>query len=290
MFQPTAIPALPRCLLLGLALLVSAAQAASLTTIRLEHRPAEEVIPVIEPMLAAGDAISGRGFTLFLRASPATLAQVREMIGALDVAARTLQVSVFQGSSRGLGRLDIDAGLRLEGGDGSVAIGSRGNGAGVAGGSVTYSTRDGSASLSGTGTRGRLADRPIHRVRVTEGMQAYIETGEQIPIFAGTRWLAPDAVAGGIEYKDVATGFYVLPRVHGEQVTLQVSPFRNALRGGGNIGTQSARTTLTGRLGEWLLIGGVSGQLGRAQSGAGSYRSTQSRNNDGIWIRADLVR
>ncbi len=127
-------------------------------------------------------------------------------------------------------------------------------------------------------------------MRVTEGSEAYIETGEQIPIFAGTRWLAPDAVAGGIEYKDVVTGFYVSPRVHGDQVTLQVSPFRHALRGGGNIETQSAHTTLTGRLGEWLLVGGVSEQLGRAQSGAGDYRSTQSRGDAGIWIRADLIR
>ena len=272
----------------GCLLLASAAQANPLATIRLENRPAEEVIPVVEPMLADGDAISGRGFTLFVRTSPATLAQVREMIAALDVAARTLQISVFQGSTRALGALGIDGRLRIAGEDGSVAIGTRRDGGNAAGGSVTYGTRGGSASVSATGTRLRLRDNPVHQVRVSEGMAGYIETGKRIPIFSGTQWIGSDTVSGGIEYQDVVTGFYVLPRVNGERVTLEISPFKNALRGG-NIETQSARTTLFGRVGEWLLVGGVSEQLERARSGSGSYTSTRSRRDEGIWIRADLV-
>lgn len=289
MKRKTVISAKLLAVALACALQVFTAQANSLATIRLENRPAEEVIPIVEPMLAAGDAISGRGFTIFVRAAPATLAQVREMIAALDVAAMTLQISVFQGSSSGLGELGIDGGARIEGGDARIGIGSQRNDAGTAGGSITYSTRGGSASLSGTSTRMRLRDSPIHQVRVTEGFDAYIETGERIPVFSGMHWIAPGTVAGGIDYQDVVTGFYVLPRVSGDEVTLEISPFKNTLRGG-NIATRSARTTLTGRLGEWLLVGGVSEQLRRAQSGAGSYTATQSRGNEAIWIRADLVR
>lgn len=274
---------------LGCLLLVAAAQASSLATIKLANRPAEEIIPVVEPMLAAGDAISGHGFTIFVRTSPATLAQIREMIAALDIAARTLQISVFQGSTRGLGQLGIEGGVRIERGDASLGIGTDRGASGAAGGSITYSTRGGSGSLAGTSTRLRVRDDPVHQVRVAEGFEAYIETGEQIPIFSGTRWIAPESVAGGIDYKNVVTGFYVLPRVSGDKVTLEISPFKNSLRGG-NIQTQSARTTLSGRLGEWLLVGGVNEQLRRAQSGTGSYRSTESRNSEGIWIRADLVR
>lgn len=289
MFRQTVNSTIPLCLLLGLALLAAVAQASSLTTVKLQNRPAEEVIPVIEPMLGAGEAVSGRGFTLFLRASPATLAQVREMIGVLDVAAKSLQISVLQGSARDLEKLGIDGGVRIERGDASVGVGSRRADGGAAGGSITYGTRGGSASLSGTSTRLRLADSPLHQVRVTEGSAAYIETGARIPIFSGSHWIAPDAVAGGIEYEDVVTGFYVLPRVHGDSVTLEVSPFRNALRGG-DIARQSASSTLSGRIGEWLFVGGVSEQRRRSQSGIGSYNSTQSRNSDGIWIRADLLR
>jgi type II secretory pathway component GspD/PulD (secretin) len=128
-------------------------------------------------------------------------------------------------------------------------------------------------------------------VRVSEGNQAYIETGEQIPYFSGAYWTAPRTTSGGIDYKDVMTGFYVLPRIQGENVMLQVSPFKNSMRNasGGSIETQSASTTITGRIGQWLLIGGSTEEVSRRQSGTGSYTSTQSRNDQSIWIKADLV-
>jgi len=277
--------------LFALVLLVSTAQADAITTIQLQHRPAEEVIPIVKPMLGADDAISGQGFKIFLRSSPQTLAQVKDMIDALDVASKTLQISVFQGNTRGLSELGIGANIQIESGDASVDIGTDGNKKGEAGGSITYSTKNGTGSINSTRTQMRLQDNPIHQIRVTEGTEAYIETGEQIPYFAGTNWIIPRGIVGGIDYKDVTTGFYVLPRVTGDNVTLQVSPFKNSQRyaSGGNIETQYANTTVTGRVGEWLLIGGVSEQIKRSQSGTASYNSTQSRNNEGIWIKADLV-
>ena len=279
-----------RYLLAMLALLFAVAQAASLTTIQLQNRPAEEVIPVIEPMLASGDVISGRGFKLFLRASPETLATVREMLDVLDRPAKVLQISVFQGSTRGLGELGLSGRLQIEGGDGSVSIGGAGNGSN--GGSITYSTDGGSASIEGSSTRQRLSDSPIHQVRVTEGNEAYIETGAQIPYFSGAGWTLPRGSTGGVQFKKAVTGFYVLPRVNGDRVTLQVSPFKNRQGNtpGGSIETQSASTTITGTLGDWLLIGGVSEELRQAERGTGSTTSTRSRSNNSIWIKADLVR
>ncbi len=275
--------------LLVLVLLVSSVQAGSITTIQLQNRPAEEIIPIVKPMLGTDDAISGQGFRIFLRSSPQTLSQVKEMIDLLDIAAKTLQISVFQGNTRGLSALDIGANIQIESDDASIDIGTDKNKKG--GGSITYSTSNGSGSINSTSTRMRLQDNPIHQIRVTEGTEAYIETGEQIPYFSGTHWITPGTVAGGIEYKDVTTGFYVLPRIHGDNVTLQVSPFKNSQGNtrGGNIETQSANTTITGRIGEWILIGGASEQIKRSQSGAASYSSTQSRTNESIWIKADLI-
>ncbi|MDH3760001.1 MAG: hypothetical protein OEU50_03405 [Gammaproteobacteria bacterium] len=275
--------------LLGLVLLASTAQANSITTIQLSNRPAEEIIPIVKPMLGTGDAISGQGFKIFLRSSAQTRAQVREMIDALDVAAKLLQISVFQGSTRGLRALDIDGGIRVESGDASVEIGNGKNKEST--GSITFSTNRGSASINSTGTRSRLQDNPLHQVRVSEGSEAFIETGKQIPYFSGAYWTAPGTISGGIEYKNVTTGFYVLPRVQGDHVMLQVSPFKNSMRnaGGGSIETGSANTTITGPVGEWLLIGGTTEEITRKQSGTGSYTSIQGRSNHSIWIRADLV-
>ena len=97
-----------------LLLLTSIAQAASINIIQLTNRQAVEVIPVIEPMLGPDDAISGQGFKIFLRSSPQTLAEVKEMIAALDTPGKTLQISVFQGSSHMLKQLGVSGNIQIE--------------------------------------------------------------------------------------------------------------------------------------------------------------------------------
>ena len=242
-------------------------------------------------MLGPDDSISGQGFKIFLQSSPETLARVKQMIDALDVPAIILQVSVFQGSDRDLGKLGISASTQIETGDVSVNIGNGRDNNDAADRSNTYSTTGGSVSINSSSTQTRLRGNPIHQVRVAEGTEAYIETGERIPYFYGAAWIGPGGFAAGIEYKDAITGFFVLPRIRGDNVILEVSPFRNSRSDTGrdNNDTQSASTTITGPVGEWLLIGGVTEQLERTQSSAGTTFATQSRANTGIWIKADLV-
>jgi len=275
-------------ILLGLVLMASPLQADSLTTIQLQNRPAEEIIPIIKPMLGTGDVITGRGFKLFLRSSAETLAQVEDMIAMLDISAKILQISVFQGSERDLRALDISGNMQIESGDASGSIGTNSNKSAAG---ISYNSHNASGSINATSSSGRMENHPLQRLRVTEGSAGYIETGEQIPYFSGASRIGSSAAAGDSEYRSVTTGFYVLARTHGDNVSLQVSPFKNSLSKtrAGNIETQQANTTITGRIGEWLLIGGTTEQSKRSQSGIGSYSSTQSRANDGIWIKADLA-
>ena len=272
-------------------LLVSAVQANSVSEIQLQHRTAEEIIPIIEPMLGPNDAITGVGFKIFLQSSPDTLARVRSMVDVLDIPAKILQISVAQGSQRDLAALGIDASVQVEKGVASVEIGNERDNDDAAGGNVTFSTSGGSASVDGISTQKSLRDNPVHQVRVTEGTEAYIETGERIPYFYGVAWGGRRALAGNVEYQDAVTGFYVLARARGDNVVLEVSPYKSARSstGDGNIETQSASTTVTGRFGEWLLIGGATEQVKRNESATGTTYATEGGNSTGIWIRADLV-
>jgi len=271
-------------------LLASAAQADSITTIQLHNRPADTVIPVIRPMLGPDEAISGQGFKLFLRSSPKNRAQVKQMIRSLDVAARMLLISVFQGSDRDLRALRVTGDFAVQ--DSNTHLGVSTGKHPEGGASAGFNSRNTSGDSTVISTRGRLQDNPIHRLRIIEGAKGYIETGKSIPYFSGTRWLAPGAVVGGIDYKDVTTGFYVRPRTHGDRVILEVSPFKQSQSNerGGDIDTRQAHTTITGQLGEWLPIGSTADQTQRSLSRIEGYSSTRSRNNESIWIRADLVK
>ena len=277
------------CLLLASLLLVSTVRADSVSVVQLQHRPAAEVVPVIAPMLGPNDAISGEGFRIFVRASAEGQQRVRSLVERLDTPARVLQVSVFQGSEHVLRELALRANVQIQRGDTTIDVGSGNEADG--GGRIIYSTSGGSASVDAVATQRNLRDYPIHRVRVTEGKEAYIETGERIPYFVGAAMRGRRALAGGVQYENVVTGFYALPRIRGDNVVLEVSPFKNSRSdtGRGSVETQSATTTVTGRAGEWLFIGGVSEQAERTESAVASTYATQGSRNTGIWIKAELV-
>jgi hypothetical protein len=267
------------CTLLTLVLLTSSVQAASITTIQLNNRPAEEIIPIVKPMLDPGEVITGSDYKLFLRASPQSLQQVRDIVDALDIAAKVLQISVFQGSEQDLKIRSVSGNLQIDNGNTGVSIGSSKN---QSAGSINYNSGNVSADINASSTHQRESSNPIHQLRVSEGTEGFIQTGKQIPYFTGYN---------STEYKDVTTGFYVLPRIRGDRVTLQIRPFKNSLSktGKGNIDTQSARTTINGRIGEWLPLGGVSEQSKRSQSSLGSSSSIKSSSQHSMWIKADLV-
>jgi len=237
-----------------LALCYSLSPAAdSITTLQLQHRPAAEIVPVIEPLLEPGEKITSQGFRIFLRASPQTVAEVREVIANIDVAAKTLLITVFQGRRSDLEKRDISGSIEVQNGHlgGSLAAGE---------------------------TRRSESSGPVHRLRVTEGTEGFIATGNSSRLFTANP-------------VDAASGFYVLPRLNDDRVTLQISPFReHAVVPGGSIETLRVTTSVVGRLGEWLPLGGVSEHSEQAQGDGVSQRSSTRSRQDGIWIRAELVR
>jgi hypothetical protein len=97
-------------------------------------------------------------------------------------------------------------------------------------------------------------------VQVLEGRPAWINAGVQVPVHSREGY-----IAGGvpyerrsITYRDVRSGFYVIPRVSGDVVTLEI--LQHDDRPGGRpqtFRTQSTGTTVSGRLGEWIDLGGI---------------------------------
>lgn len=248
---------------LGIALLLlllagmAAAGPTRIELIPLKHRTAEEVIPMLQPFVGPDGALSGTGYQLILKATPDNLEQIRTILKTLDTAPRRLRVVVRQDA-------DID---RSGGGAsawGRVVIGRGGDVRGSAGANVYNTHIDEDAAAT-------------QQVMVQEGSSAYIQIGQSVPIVEhyidryGREVQSYDAVT----YRDVTTGFYVLPRVRGDQVTLEINPHRESLhpQGANQIDLQEMHTTVSGRLGEWMDIGGVAEQQYR--HGSGTVYSTR---------------
>ena len=76
--------------------------------------------------------------------------------------------------------------------------------------------------------------------------------------------------------RDLGSGFVAVPRLSGERVTIEISP-RDDTPGPlpGSVNSQRLVTTLSGRLGEWLELGGLAANQTGNSAGITSY-GTQS--------------
>ena len=109
-------------LLAGAVLAQPVAADYGLTIIPLRHRPAEQIVPSLRPMVEQGGAISSMGDKILLRVSPGNLAELRAAITALDTPLRRLVVSVRQGEVRESSGSGVGVDGRLVPGNSRVII------------------------------------------------------------------------------------------------------------------------------------------------------------------------
>lgn len=268
---------LRRCswLVVGACLMATVAWAQALTVIDLKYRRAEELIPVLQPLLEQGGALTGQDYKLFVRTSGANLAQLRSAVAQLDKQQRQMLVSVRRSTAQDIQREQASASGTLRTGDGSVSVNERprsGSGATVRAGERNMQTQHASVSS----------------VQVLEGNSAFISTGTSVPIVTsvavgGGR---QPFVAGTIEHRDLQRGFTVTPRVNGDQVILDISQQDERVAGGG-IQSQSLSTQVSGRLGTWMQLGGVSESSSQSSSGMLSHNYSTGGNELSIWVKVD---
>lgn len=259
-----------------------AVRADSLETLTLRHRLAEDIIPILQPLVPPGAAITGTGNVLLVRADEATLAQVRDAVAELDRAPRQLLITVGQdtgstassGSVRGSGTV----------GSGDVQVGVNQPPQGQSGAQVV---------LRGGKTHDQI--RSVSSVRALEGYEAYVAVGESRPFTSSSVVRAPHGgavVTQTTGYRDARTGFYATPRVSGDRVTLQISPTQQQVSPGrrGGIETQSLTTTVSGQLGEWIEVGGVSGSRDGTTTGLGTWGTRSESTQYSAWVKVEEVR
>ena len=244
---------------------MSGTPAEQIEIIQLHQRTAEEVIPIIRPLMQPGEALSGTGFKLILRASSGTVDEVRRIVSQIDTGLKNLVVSVNYDDEAQAGRRQAGAEIR-------------------------YSSEKGGI-VAGHVRKDQVLDRSqvSQRVRVIEGGAAYIHTGKTL--FApGVGYSTGEAITPGSIQQDFGTGFYVIPRVNGSQVNLEISPYRETASMQGNtLDVQSANTVVSGQLGEWIYIGGVSQSERLGQSGILNRQRSVSERESGIFVKVDIV-
>lgn len=238
------------------------AEATVVEVIPLQYRAPDEVMPVIERMVGPGGSVSGFQGQLIVRATPANLADIRRVLASIDTRPRRLLITVRQEAYAERRRSEADFSGNV--GNGRVRVIAPGSGEG--GGNVVIRGGDDELRARVREVAGEGRERGYQSVQVLEGRSAFIAVGESRPMPA--REVRRTIVGGQVveqvvdtfDYRDAATGFYVRPRVAGGRVTLEVNPQRERFRGPapGSVSVQRAATTVSGRIGEWIEVGGIS--------------------------------
>ncbi|HWJ04554.1 MAG TPA: secretin N-terminal domain-containing protein [Steroidobacteraceae bacterium] len=254
-----------------------------LEAIPLHYRLAEELVPLLQPLLPPGAAVTGTGDVLLVRGDAATLRQVREALATLDRAPRQLLITVGQAT---------DAARQSSGVRGSATIGTGDVQVGVnqppgahPGAQVTVHDQATRADVQGTST-----------VRALEGREVYVSVGESRPVTT-TTVIGGDrhrpVVSQATDYRDARSGFYATPRVSGDRVTLEISPTQQAFARSapaGTVATQTLHTTVSGRLGEWLELGGVADERRDEDSGLVTWGTRSELTRYSAWVKVEEIR
>lgn len=246
------------CLLL-FTLPAAIAAGMQIEVIALQNRTADDIIPVISPLLPEGASITGMNNQLIVKSSPESIARIKELIAGIDRRPRRFLITVRLDNATVAQNSESTFSGRYDSGDVAVQSADTGKPRGI---DVTVGDENGEhvryRAVDETGTGG---DRSSFRVQTVEGRAAFIQSGVAVPIPRRDVAVLPGKVVvqDSVEYHDATSGFYVLPRVAGEHVTLLVSPYMTRVQPGRlpAFDVQSAETTLTGRLGEWMALGGI---------------------------------
>ena len=282
-------------MLVALASIAAHAQSTVLEVIPLHYRMAEEVIPIIQPMLAREGSVSGFQGQLVVRTTPANLEEIKRILASLDTAPRQLVITVREETDVDRSRSSAEVSGSVGGDHGRVTIPGSGD---TRGGNVVLRDGDDRLRVNVLEDSGSERDRSEQTVRVMEGREAFVRVGQSVPVrerqvqrtVVGGRVV--EQVVEGAQYRDIASGFYVLPRVSGDRVTLDVSSQRESLsrRSAGNVNVQSLVTTVSGRLGEWMEIGGVGQDASGQQAVLLGRTSTTSRDNRRVLLKVEETR
>ncbi|MDB5809299.1 MAG: type secretory pathway, component PulD [Betaproteobacteria bacterium] len=284
-----------------LALLATAAiaQPATVEVIPLKYRTAEQVIPVLKPLLDRSGSMSGMQNQLIVRTSAANLADIKQVLATLDAAPRQLMISVRQDTAFDRDHARAELSGRASTGNASAAIPGGNN---ARGGVVEVQRGDDVLRGRVDSTRSTEGGNSVQSIRVLEGSSAFITSGQSVPmqqrqtVRTVVNGQIIERTASAVEYRDVVAGFYVVPRLSGDRVTLEISSQRDTLAAPqqhlprGSVNVQQATTTVSGRLGEWLEIGGIRQTASDQQSTmVGSSRDVSSDNRQTL-LKVDEIR
>jgi hypothetical protein len=241
-------------------------------TIQVRSQPAAALLETVRPLVSKG-GVSAFHDKLIVRGTETEIMQVRELVAELDRPARRLMIEVRQSGGMHYEQRDLGYGVSTDNlSVGRVPPGARGQ--------VSYQQM-----------QTRVSDDGTQRVRALDGRPALIRVGQSVPVYSGHQGVVGNTWVQGfnVSYRETGSGFFALPRVHGDAVTVEIYQRNDRAAENGRFDVQRATTVLQGPLGSWLTLASTGGSDSDHQDGIGRNIQTRRSSDRQIELRVIAV-
>lgn len=213
--------------------------------IALQHRFGQDLVPVLAPLAGPDGTISASGNHLFVNVAPERMEVIEQAVARLDVESRMYRIRVDRSGDTRSSSGGVDVAGRV---GNEIRIERSGP-----------QRRRGGVTVEVDRSETATTVRSSESLAVMDGAQAFIAVGRSIPF---TEYWAALArrhahVVETIRYRDIVTGFSVLPRQIGTEVELEITPRISVLNGDGVIEFQELATRIRAMPGTWVDLGDI---------------------------------
>ena len=270
---------------------LSIAESMKIEIIPMKNRMVEEVIPIIKPLVVKGGTVTGMNNQLIVKTTPSNIQLIKSILIQIDNAPRKLLISVTRNNNNKFNNEEGGFSIKYD----SKNINITSPDTGEKGIIVQNKNDDGDViryrkSHEETETR----ENNIFYVNTLEGNPAFINTGQLIPIRNQTTVVTSGTVVvqDNIEHRNVSSGFYITPKLRDDNVVLTVSPrFAQLNQNEKNvINVQNIDTTVHGKLGEWISIGGIDRSLRASDKRNLINKKQYNEEKSSILIKVDEIK
>lgn len=256
------------------------------------YRPVDELITILEPMVPKPGSVSGAYGKIVIRTTPENMREIKEILASLDRAPANLLVSVRHSMNEEVRRDLYETFGEASGSNLGVSTGrDAGSGRGLV---ISSGDGDEQIGVRIDESETSLDEGATQRVRVLEGKEAFIRSGQSVPMTEERVVVSSTGtttVRRSTGFRNIDSGFYVRARLNaGDRVTVEVFPQRNRLNAdAGRIDVREASTVVTSRLGRWMQIGGISSSSSASLGEIGASSGETTRGDSATYLKVERL-
>lgn len=256
------------------------------------YRPVDELVQIIRPLVPKPGSVSGAYGKIVVRTTAENMREIKEILATLNRAPANLLVSVRYSLDEEIQRDLFEAFGQASGGNIGISTGR----SAASGGGLVISGQDGDQEIGVRvdKTQNVASDAGTQRVRVLEGKEAFIQSGQSLPVSDERVIISSNGVTTvqrSTGFRNVTSGFYVRARLNGDdRVSVEIFPQHNRLdANSGAIEVREASTVVSSSLGHWMEIGGVSNSSSEITRGIGTSSSTASSSQSTTYLKVERL-